>query len=83
MSRFQAYGSINSFDTGKDGIFYITEMSERFGISQSVLAVLSARPDGNIYSYDPKTNITKKIIDKLYCPNGIEVSPDGEYLYIA
>lgn len=36
-----------------------------------------------MYLYDPETNQTKKIIDKLYCTNGIEVSPDGSSLYIS
>jgi hypothetical protein len=53
---FQPYGSINSFDIGKDGKIYISEVSSKFAGTQATLAMLSGRPDGNIYSYDPQTN---------------------------
>ena len=62
---------INSFDISTDNTIYFTETSSRFALSEAAISILSGRPDGNIYSYNPSTNTTTKILSNLYSPNGI------------
>jgi sugar lactone lactonase YvrE len=45
--------------------------------------ILEGRPYGRIYVYDPNTKAVKLLLDNLYVPNGIQVSPDQSALYFS
>lgn len=45
--------------------------------------LFEGRPHGQIYVYDPSTKATELLLDGLYFPNGIAVSPDQQSLYFS
>lgn len=38
---------------------------------------------GRLLSYDPQTGSVKVLLDSLYMPNGIALSPDENFLLLA
>ena len=74
---------------GADGRYYFTDASQRFGarahggtFEASVLDLLEQRCTGRVLVYDPATRATGTVMTDLCFANGIELSPDGQRLYV-
>lgn len=74
---------LNDIAVGNDGTVYVTESSTRFTLEQLRLELLEHRPNGRILEYSPATRRARVLLDDLYFPNGIVVSPDQASLVFA
>ncbi|QBM18291.1 hypothetical protein MARI_24310 [Marinobacter sp. JH2] len=65
-----------------DGRIYFTDASSRFGQQDYLLDLLEMRPHGRLLQYNPKTRKTEVLLADLHFPNGVAVSPEGDYLLV-
>uniref|UniRef100_A0A3P8TR53 Zgc:194209 n=1 Tax=Amphiprion percula TaxID=161767 RepID=A0A3P8TR53_AMPPE len=65
------------------GIIYFTDSSSRWGRRHVKLEVIELNRLGRLLSYDPRTGSVKVLLDSLYMPNGIVLSPDQSFLLLA
>lgn len=76
--------SFNSVAALPDGGFIATNFMERGAPMQPTLARLMAgEPYGEPYAWNTASGWRKLDIGPVSGPNGIEVSPDGQWLYVA
>jgi sugar lactone lactonase YvrE len=60
----------------RDGTVYFSDSSDRYGISNWRLDLLEHRPNGRLLRYDPASGDTDVVVDRLYFPNGVALTPD-------
>ncbi len=65
-----------------DGRIYFTDASSRFRQPDYLLDLLEMRPHGRLLRYNPKTRKTEVLLGNLYFPNGVAVSPEGDYVLV-
>lgn len=65
-----------------DGRIYFTDASSRFSQQDYLLDLLEMRPHGRLLRYNPKTRKTEVLLRDLYFPNGVAVSPQGDYVLL-
>ncbi|MDP4548176.1 SMP-30/gluconolactonase/LRE family protein [Marinobacter sp. MDS2] len=65
-----------------DGRIYFTDASSRFGQPDYLLDLLEMRPHGRLLRYNPKTRRTEVLVANLHFPNGVAVSPEGDYVLV-
>uniref|UniRef100_A0A1A8KF69 Strictosidine synthase conserved region domain-containing protein n=1 Tax=Nothobranchius kuhntae TaxID=321403 RepID=A0A1A8KF69_NOTKU len=65
------------------GIIYFTDSSSRWGRRHVRLEVLELNNLGRLLSYDPRTRVVTVLLESLYMPNGIALSPDESFLLLA
>ena len=72
----------NDVDIAKDGIIYFTNTSSKLTFSNEHIwkLLMEAKPDGGLYSYDPKTERVKTLIDGAYFGNGVAVSQKDDFV---
>jgi len=70
----------NDVAISKEGIIYFTESSSKFSRKDNIYEVMESGPNGRLFSFDPKTNMTNLLASNLFFPNGVIVSPNEEYL---
>ena len=80
----------NSVIVAPDGIVYFTDASTRFAPSKwggtyqaSVLDILEQSATGRVLAFDPTTTRTRVVARGLSFANGIAVSSDGNFLFVA
>jgi len=73
---------INDVAIASDGMVYFDE-SSRFQRRNFFYDFLEGKAHGRIYSYNPKTKKIALLLQGLYFPNGIQLSPDEEFLLIS
>jgi len=66
----------DDLDVAADGTVYFSDASSRFGVGDSMAAVLD-RPCGRLLSYAPATGETRLLLDGLAFANGVALSHDG------
>ncbi|XP_029351187.1 adipocyte plasma membrane-associated protein [Echeneis naucrates] len=69
--------------SSQTGIIYFTDSSSRWGRRHVKLEVIELNNLGRLLSYDPQTGSVKVLLDSLYMPNGIVLSPDEDFLLLA
>ncbi|KAG7232237.1 hypothetical protein INR49_009390 [Caranx melampygus] len=69
--------------SSQTGIIYFTDSSSRWGRRHVKLEVIELNALGRLLSYDPQTGSVKVLLDSLYMPNGIVLSPDESFLLLA
>uniref|UniRef100_A0A803MAP7 Strictosidine synthase conserved region domain-containing protein n=1 Tax=Chenopodium quinoa TaxID=63459 RepID=A0A803MAP7_CHEQI len=67
-------------DIARDGTIYFTDASYKYGFHNYLNDILEYRPYGRLLSYDNNTRETKVLLEDLYFPNGVTVSPDQNSL---
>ncbi|WP_291865084.1 SMP-30/gluconolactonase/LRE family protein [Maribacter sp.] len=72
----------NDVDIAKDGIIYFTNTSSKVNFSNKHIwkLLMEAKPDGGLYSYNPKTERVKTLIDETYFGNGVAVSQNDDFV---
>jgi sugar lactone lactonase YvrE len=73
-------GFCNNAAVARDGTVYFTDSSDRYGISNWRLDMLEHRPNGRLLRYDPGSGHTDVVVDGLYFPNGVALTPDESAL---
>ncbi|KAD5960756.1 hypothetical protein E3N88_12228 [Mikania micrantha] len=74
------FGTTDAVAVAKDGVLYFTDASWKYELHNFVLDILEGRPYGRFMSYDPSTKETKVIARDLYYANGVEMSPDQDFV---
>ncbi|XP_026218627.1 strictosidine synthase family protein [Anabas testudineus] len=69
--------------SSQTGIVYFTDSSSRWGRRHVRLEVIELNNLGRLLSYDPETGSVKVLLDSLFMPNGIALSPDEDFLLLA
>ncbi|KAI3808362.1 hypothetical protein L1987_24311 [Smallanthus sonchifolius] len=74
------FGTTDGIAVAKNGILYFTDASWKYDLHNFMFDVLEGRPYGRFMSYDPSTKETKVIARDLYFANGVEMSPDQDFV---
>lgn len=72
----------DDLDIAPDGTVYFTDASWKFAQPEYRLDFLEHRPNGRLLAYDPATKTTRVLLDGLYFPNGVALSPDQQSLLL-
>eukprot|EP00252_Welwitschia_mirabilis_P015802 TRINITY_DN350_c0_g1_i1.p1 TRINITY_DN350_c0_g1~~TRINITY_DN350_c0_g1_i1.p1 ORF type:complete len:283 (-),score=-11.96 TRINITY_DN350_c0_g1_i1:245-1093(-) len=67
-------------DVKKDGMIYFSDVSSKYNMNTWVFDLLEGRPHGRLFEYDPQTDSTSLLLDGLYFPNGVALSPSQDFL---
>ncbi|XP_077522679.1 adipocyte plasma membrane-associated protein-like [Amblyomma americanum] len=74
---------VNDVVIDGDGNVFFTETSTKWPLNKIVYSILEHENSGRVLMYDAKTKRTHILLEDLYCPNGIELGPDGDSIIIA
>uniref|UniRef100_A0A3B3E304 Zgc:194209 n=1 Tax=Oryzias melastigma TaxID=30732 RepID=A0A3B3E304_ORYME len=69
--------------SAQTGIVYFTDSSSRWGRRHVKLEVIELNSLGRLLSYDPRSGDVSVLLDELYMPNGVALSPDEDFLLLA
>lgn len=69
--------------SSQTGLVYFTDSSSRWGRRHVKLEVIELNDLGRLLTFDPQTGSVKVLLDSLYMPNGIVLSPDEDFLLLA
>nr|GEX39712.1 protein strictosidine synthase-like 5-like [Tanacetum cinerariifolium] len=64
----------------KDGMLYFTDATYKYGLLDALNELMEGRPHGRVLSYDPSTKQTKVIVRDIHFANGIELSPEQDFI---
>ncbi|KAI3798796.1 hypothetical protein L1987_34075 [Smallanthus sonchifolius] len=74
------FGTTDAVTVAKNGVLYFTDASWKYNLHNSALDMFEGRPHGRLISYDPSTRQTKVIARNLYFANGVEMSPEQDFV---
>ncbi|PWA98074.1 calcium-dependent phosphotriesterase superfamily protein [Artemisia annua] len=74
------FGTSDAVTVAKNGILYFTDASSKYELNDFAIDIFEGRPYGRLMSYDPSTKQTKVIARDLYYANGVEMSPDQDFV---
>jgi len=74
---------LNDLDIAKDGRIFFTDSSSKYERRHNVLEVMESAPHGRLLVYDPNTQLVSVWADKLYFPNGVQISHDQKYVLVS
>lgn len=72
----------NDVDIASNGVIYFTNTSSKVSFSRKHIwkILMEAKPDGGLYSFDPKTKKVKTLIDGSFFGNGVAVSQNDDFV---
>jgi sugar lactone lactonase YvrE len=70
----------NDLAIASDGTVYFSDSSKKFTNPETAADMFEHRPNGRLLVYHPKTGETSTLLDELYFPNGVALSPEEDYL---
>uniref|UniRef100_T1IQL5 polyribonucleotide nucleotidyltransferase n=1 Tax=Strigamia maritima TaxID=126957 RepID=T1IQL5_STRMM len=78
----QKLNMANDLDISKNGEIYFSEPSSSFKLDRAPvwLEYMNTKPEGRILVYNPKNNEVRTLIDHLHFPNGVQLSPEEDFL---
>ncbi|CAI9272238.1 unnamed protein product [Lactuca saligna] len=74
------FGTTDDVVVAKNGVLYFTDASWKYNLHDFALDIFENRPYGRFMSYDPSTKQTKVIARDLYYANGVEISPNQDFV---
>ena len=77
------FGCLNDLDIGEDGTVYFTEASSKYPMSKFSSDILEHGPNGRLLAFDPKTQLTRTVLNDIHFANGVAVSPDQSFVLVA
>lgn len=69
--------------SSSSGTIYFTDSSSRWGRQHVKLEVIELNRLGRLLAYEPGSGSVRVLLDSLYMPNGIALSPDEDFLLLA
>ncbi|XP_076020565.1 adipocyte plasma membrane-associated protein-like [Genypterus blacodes] len=69
--------------SSQSGVIYFTDSSSRWGRRHVKLEVIELNSLGRLLSFDPASGRVVVLLDSLFMPNGIVLSPDEDFLLLA
>lgn len=79
-NEFHKFKLIDAVAVARNGMIYFTEASYKYNIESYLLDIMEGQPHGRLWSYNPTSNKTRVLLYNLYFPNGLELSPDQDFL---
>jgi sugar lactone lactonase YvrE len=76
------FGLTDDVDIAADGTIYFSDATSRFTHAEYVADLMEHRPNGRLLAYDPETQATRLVLDRLYFANGVAVSPDQSFVLV-
>jgi len=72
----------NDVDIASNGMIYFSNTSSKVRFSRKNVRkiLMEVKPDGGLYSYNPKTKEVKTLIDSSFFGNGVAVSQNDEFV---
>jgi sugar lactone lactonase YvrE len=70
----------NDLAIASDGTVYFSDSSKKFTNPETAADMFEHRPNGRLLVYHPETGETSTLLDQLYFPNGVALSPEEDYL---
>jgi sugar lactone lactonase YvrE len=64
-----------------DGTIYFTD--SQLNDDDGTLDFMDGRPLGRLLAYDPRTRITRLVLDDLYYANGVTLAPDESFVLVS
>ncbi|XP_033639871.1 adipocyte plasma membrane-associated protein-like isoform X1 [Asterias rubens] len=71
---------LNDLDIQSDGIIYFTDSSQRWTRRENIFIALGTEHTGRLFRFNPNTREIKVLMDGLYFANGVQLSPDEDFL---
>ncbi|XP_013171026.1 PREDICTED: uncharacterized protein LOC106120273 [Papilio xuthus] len=72
----------NDIALDKSGNLYWTHSSSDYDLKDGAMTPLSD-PSGRLSFYNSKTNRSNVLVDNLWFPNGVVLSPDGQFVLVS
>ena len=74
----------NDVDIASNGIIYFSNTSSKVPFSRlnARKIVLEVKPDGGLYSYNPKTKEVKTLIEGSFFGNGVAISQNDDFVLL-
>lgn len=76
------FGFTNDLDIAADGTIFFSDATYKFNVGEHLVDMMEHRPNGRLLAYDPRTQTTRLVLDKLYFANGVAVSPDQSFVLV-
>ncbi|XP_043913682.1 adipocyte plasma membrane-associated protein isoform X2 [Protopterus annectens] len=77
-------GFVNDLTVTRDGRkIYFTDSSSKWQRRDFTLLVMEGKDDGRLLEYDTVTKEVKVLLDGLRFPNGVQLSPNEDYVLVA
>ncbi|MFM1919670.1 MAG: hypothetical protein RLZZ303_1304 [Candidatus Hydrogenedentota bacterium] len=76
------FGFTDDVDIDDNGVMYFSDASYKFDHTAYTLDLLEHRPNGALYSYDPRDKTTRLLVDELYFANGVAVDHRQEFVLV-
>ncbi len=72
----------NDVDIASDGVIYFSNTSSKIPFSRKNARkiLMEVKPDGGLYSYNPKTEKVQTLIDSSFFGNGVAVSKNDDFV---
>lgn len=80
--RDVSFGFTDDVDVDDNGVIYFSDASDKFDHTAYALDLLEHRPNGALYSYDPRDKTTRLLVDQLYFANGVAVDHRQEFVLV-
>lgn len=77
------FGFLNGLELSRNGTIYFTDSSSRWGRRHVKYEVIETNHLGRLLTYDPESGKVQTLLDGLYMPNGIALSPDEDFIMMA
>ncbi len=75
-------GFCNNAAVARDGVVYFTDSSSRHPFSVWRRELLEHRPNGRLLRYDPADGSVDVVVDGMWFPNGVALTPDESTLLV-
>jgi sugar lactone lactonase YvrE len=72
----------NDLDVAMDGTVYFTDASNKFPLTNFEADIMEHQPNGRLLSFDPRTKVTRTLLNNLHFANGVAISPDQSFLLV-
>ena len=73
----------NDLDVGPDGRIYFTDSTTRYDAHDWAVDSIESRPTGRLLAFDPRTGVTRTLLDNYRYANGVCLAHDGKSIFFA
>ena len=74
---------VDDLDIAGDGTIWFSDASMQYGIEDSILDLLEARPSGRLLSYSPHSGAVAVRMRQLFFANGVALGPDDTFVLVS
>lgn len=82
MSDSILFKFTDDVEVGSDGKYYFSDASKQYTVEDYKMDLFAHHPNGRLLCYDPVTQTTTTLLDKLYFANGVAVSDSSDFVLV-